>query len=185
MRAIVLIGFLAAVAAAACGASAAHPAPAPIENMPGPEPPPVANASCGDAIAGTWRTRVFRGEVSKVDEVTLTVIRSGLTELRGQIVVETWDVDESDDEPPTCPDGAAAISRVVQSAGGWIHGGEFDFAGSDPERTVVPCGLPPGGIYNPDHFTGELDGTTLVTTNDDGGSDKGRPHRFTRIGCAP
>jgi hypothetical protein len=191
VRAVVLsvglLGLLAGLVAACGGGGRARPAaPAPIANIPGPEPVLADEAFCSDPIAGTWRTRVFRAEVGKWDEVTLTIIRVGLTELRGQIVVESWDGDEADDEPATCPDGSLAVSRVVQSASGWIHGGELDFAGSDPERTAFPCGFESPGVYNPDHFTGALDeGPALVTTNDDGGTDDGRPHIFTRRACGP
>jgi hypothetical protein len=178
------------VVLAACGggraAGSGASAPPVIANTPGPESTAPAPGACPDPVAGTWRARVFRAEVGKVDEVTLTIARIGITELRGQIVVESWDAAERDDDPAACPDGAPAVSRVVQSASGWVHGVEVDIRGSDPERTAFACGLEAPGIYNPDHFTGELDasGPTLVTTNDDGGSDQGRPHVFTRVACA-
>jgi hypothetical protein len=52
---------------------------------------------------------------------------------------------------------------------------------------ILPCGVRPGGTYHPDHFTGDLDpsGERLITTNDDGSVDQGRPHVFTRIRCKP
>jgi hypothetical protein len=74
---------------------------------------------------------------------------------------------------------------VTQSANGWIHGTDVDIVGSDPDRSAAPCGVSTGGVYNADHFTGELDAGMLVTTNDDGGSDQGRPHVFERVGCPP
>ena len=188
MRAVVLIGLLGGLlgAASACGGGgAARPAtPAPIENMPGPEPEAPDHVSCNDPIEGTWTTRVWRQEVGKWDEVTLTITRVGLTELRGQIVVDSWDGDEADDEPPTCPDGSLAVARVVQPATGRIRGAEVDVEGTDPERTAVPCGIEVRTNYNPDHFTGRLEGAELVTVNDDGGTDQERPHVFTRKACA-
>lgn len=186
---MVLIGCVAGVLAA-CGRTTARPAPAtpPIENIPGPEPAPDSSAhhpSCTDPIAGTWRARVWRAEVAKVDEVTLTLSRIGLTELRGEITVETWDAAGRDDEPALCPDGSPAVSRVLQLASGWVHGAEVDIEGSDPERTAFACGIETTAGYNPDHFTGELDEeSTLVTTNDDGALDQGRLHVFTRVACA-
>ncbi|MBZ0231513.1 MAG: hypothetical protein K8M05_04125, partial [Deltaproteobacteria bacterium] len=104
---------LAVVAAGACGGSGGGAARTvvrpPIANIPGPEPVATEPGACADPIAGTWRARVFRAEVGKLDEVTLTLARVGMTELRGQIVVETWDAAGRDEEPPTCPDGAPAI----------------------------------------------------------------------------
>jgi hypothetical protein len=183
VRATVLSALLVVAAACGAGGGATHPAPAPISNVPGPDPAP--SESCTDPIAGKWRARVYRTDARKIDEVTLTLTRAG-EELRGAIIVTSWDVNGIDGEPPTCPDGSAGISRVTQSANGWFRGGEVDIAGSDPERTATPCDTPPISTYNPDHFTGKLDlRGTLVTTNDDGGSDQGRPHVFERVGCPP
>ncbi len=177
---------LVVVAAVACGGDASRaPARPSIGNVPGPEPVASAPGSCVDPIAGTWRARVYRAEVGKLDEVTLTLARVGMTELRGQILVETWDAAGRDEEPPACPDGAPAVGRVVQMASGWFRDRELDVVGRDPKRVAAPCDVPTEAGYNPDHFTGELDedGRTLVTTNDDGGLDVGRPHVFTRIAC--
>jgi hypothetical protein len=169
----------------ACGHGASHPPPRTLSNVAGPERDPGDTpVRCPDPIAGKWRARVYRAEVGKIDDVVLTLTRAG-DELRGAIIVTSWDVDESDDEPPTCPDGSAAIGRVTQSANGWIHGSDVDIAGSDPDRSAAPCGVAPNGTYTPDHFTGELDDGMLVTTNDDGGTDQGRPHVFERVGCSP
>lgn len=174
---------------AACAGSGGSRAPAaapPIANVPGPAPTydTSAHVSCNDPLAGTWRARVWRAEVGKVDQVTLTIARIGMTELRGEITVETWDAEHRDADPATCPDGSPAVGRVVQLASGWVHGTEVDIVGSDPERTAFACGIETTLVYNPDHFTGELaEGPTLITTNDDGGIDLGRPHVFTRKAC--
>ncbi len=170
---------------AACRGAATPVAPAPIQNLPGAEPAAPEPAACADPVAGVWTALVWREDAGKWDEVTFELERVGFTELRGQIAVRTWDGDEADDAPPICPDGSPAVSRVVQGASGTLRGADLDLQGRDPERTALACGIETSSVYHPDHFTGRLEpGPELVTVNDDGSVDHGRPHVFTRRACA-
>jgi len=180
---------LALAAPAGCNTGGTARPPEVVQNLPGPPAkgaPAAAREGCPDPIAGVWKARVWREDADEWDEVMLTIERAGAT-LRGDMVVTTWDGDQAQTEPPRCPDGLPAISRVAEQARGSFDDGHVDFAGEDPRRVILPCGVAPGGRYNPDHFTGELDpdSARLILMNDDGNVDQGRPHVFTRTRCKP
>lgn len=142
-------------------------------------------AECPDPIAGTWRARVWRPESYAWDRVTLSIKRSG-RQLSGWIVVETWDGDEDQGEPPTCDDGTPALDKWRERLSGSYKDGAVDLRGSRVRKLAAAC-EPPGdaSTYRPDHFSGKLDLAVdlLVTTNNDGSVDDDRPHHFERISC--
>lgn len=185
---------LAAVVAAtvASGAAVAQPAPRrprpPAERPPPAVAPPTPTpARCGDPLTGTWRAKVWRAESSTWDRVTLLMKRTG-AQLSGTIIVETWDGDADQTEPEACADGSPDRERWTERLSGSVRGGAVDIRGSRVRQTDGAC-EPPGdaGTYRPDHFRGALaeDAPLLITTNDDGGVDQGRPHHFQRVSCRP
>jgi len=186
------VALAAAVAATVVvGGAVAQPAPRrprpPAERPPAvvtPTPTPLP-ARCGDPLTGTWRAKVWRAESSTWDRVTLLMKRTGV-QLSGTIIVESWDGDADQTEPAACADGSPDRERWTERLSGSARGGVVDIRGSRVRQTDGAC-EPPGDAssYRPDHFRGALaeDAPLLVTTNDDGGVDQGRPHHFQRLSC--
>jgi hypothetical protein len=146
-----------------------------------------AKKACEDVLTGTWRAQVWRSESSAWDLVTLQLDRHGV-QLSGWITVETWRGEAEQREPPACDDGSPERERWKERLSGSYHAGVIDIRGSRVRKLNDGCER--GGdasSYRLDHFTGEraADAELLITTNDDGGVDQGRPHHFQRVSCRP
>ena len=170
------------VALMACAGAAPPRPPAPIQNT---AVEGDADPACADPISGVWTARVWRDRQQKWDMVVLTIRRTDQAALEGTIEVFTWDGDADQRRPRRCSDGSPAMSHVIQSATGALAGDRFDLQGAEPRWLRAICAPTSSVGYQPDHFSGVLQPTAsrLDTVNDDGNTDQGRPHVFSRTTC--
>ncbi len=138
--------------------------------------------ACTDPVEGTWVAYRYSPEYRDWARFTLHIDRED-ARLRGTIVARMWRGMASDRNPPPCgPDGWDYT--VTMEATGNLIGDQLAFGANTHRVSTVAC---PSSFfsYNPDHFTGRVDGLSdrMHTLNNDGGRDINAVYEFRRLRC--
>lgn len=138
--------------------------------------------ACSDPVEGTWVAYRYSPEYRDWARFTLHIERDD-ARLHGTIVARMWRGMPSDRNPPPCgPDGWDYT--VTMEATGNLIGDQLAFGANTHRVSTVAC---PSSFfsYNPDHFTGRVDGLAdrMHTLNNDGGRDVNAAYEFRRLRC--
>lgn len=138
--------------------------------------------ACTDPVAGTWVAYRYSAEYRDWARFTLHIDRSE-SRLEGTIVARMWRGMASDRNPPACSPEGWDYTVTMQATGNLI-GDQLAFGSSTHRVTSVACAST-FFSYNPDHFTGSVDGIgdRMHTVNNDGGRDINAAYEFRRLRC--
>ncbi|HVY48820.1 MAG TPA: hypothetical protein VHB21_23185 [Minicystis sp.] len=140
--------------------------------------------TCADPAAGTWTSNPqYYPDYGDWYVFTLHVARAaGSGALTGTMEAQAWAGGPDAAAQPDCG-GEPLNTRVVEPAKGSVDGARFAFDASSwsLHGAACPGGLPMG--YNPDHFTGLIDGGVLRSVNNDGGRSVDDPVAFAHTAC--
>ncbi len=138
--------------------------------------------ACSDPVEGTWVAYRYSPEYRDWARFTLHIDRNE-SRLEGTIVARMWRGMASDRNPPPCsPDGWDYT--VTMQATGNLIGDQLAFGSNAHRVSSVACASS-FFSYNPDHFTGTVDGIgdRMHTVNNDGGRDINAAYEFRRLRC--
>lgn len=145
----------------------------------------VATQPCA-GVSGVWRGRVYSDRHGAYYDFTLDVARQGSTGLRGTIVAQFWDGDESRVEPPSaCTNQEQHVTVSETAAGRTDEDGTMHFGGTRWRVTQHTCGEHVTD-YSPDRFDVQLAmgaNRADAILKDDAVWTDGLPIALTRVSC--
>ena len=138
--------------------------------------------ACTDPVAGTWVAYRYSPEYRDWARFTLHIDRNE-SRLEGTIVARMWRGMASDRNPPACSPEGWDYTVTMQATGNLI-GDQLAFGSNAHRVSSVACAST-FFSYNPDHFTGSVDGIgdRMHTVNNDGGRDINAAYEFRRLRC--
>lgn len=138
--------------------------------------------ACTDPAAGTWVAYRYSPEYRDWARFTLHIDRNE-SRLEGTIIARMWRGMASDRNPPPCSPEGWDYTVTMQATGN-IIGNQLAFGSNTHRVTSVACAST-FFSYNPDHFTGSVDGIgdRMRTVNNDGGRDINAAYEFRRLRC--
>ena len=151
----------------------------------GPAAASVAPAECSDPIAGVWHGRYHMPDYGDWHDFVLTIRRGDGGVLVGKIMVEFWDGDATQADPPKVCRVHGHYTGTMTARGSFAPDGHaVTFDGQDFAIDKILCGRKRGDIsYSPDRFVGKLENGTLTLQNRDGWRDPTSNVRFSRTSC--
>lgn len=149
-------------------------------------PPP---AECPDKIEGTWAALVYYERQRTWYEFQLVIHRTALDKngksgaIEGEMTSHFWYGDAQEDKPPGCGPGRREVTINMPGKGSVDANENIAFGATTFTVGAVACGY--AGGYNPDNFTGKIDGALheFQSVNNDGGGAVNEPAVFRRIRC--
>jgi len=150
-------------------------------------PPP---AECPDKVTGTWQAIIYNERQATWYDYQLTIRRSapvadpnGPGPLEGEMVSHYWSGLPNNDKPVPCTPGARDITVKMPGKGTIDAGANLVFGAKTYTVDSIACG--PAQRYNPDNFTGKIEGAIneFQSVNNDGGSAVNEPAVFRRTRC--
>jgi hypothetical protein len=147
----------------------------------------ASSPTCEDPALGTWvSTPKYYPQYDDWYVFTMRVGEGADDgQLAGTIDARTWSGDGTLTEPPECGGEELNLQVSMPARGQRTADGGFSFSGASWALHPSSCtGLSPRYTgYNPDKFSGRIDGGALRSVNNDGGRSVNDPVGFERVSC--